>query len=89
MKQNISDDIWSFTPSKTLKVEKKIWNPQLEIFEPVTFVRVSYGGSELSTAIEFHTECYGKPKRQGQWWHDRDSIWLRSELATFWLLKMS
>jgi hypothetical protein len=75
-------------PSKTFVVHKRIWNADQEIFEPVTFVRVFGTNTELNSGIDFHTEHYGAPRRGITWWHDYDSIWLREDLATFWLLKI-
>jgi hypothetical protein len=82
-------EIQQLTPTKTTVVHKRIWNPDQKIFEPVTFVRVFHSRYELDSVIKYHTEHYGEPKLQGKWWHDRNGIWLREELATFWLLKTS
>jgi hypothetical protein len=83
------EEIQYTVPARTTVVHKRIWNPDQKIFEPVTFVRVLHSRYELDSVIKYHTEHHGKPQLQGKWWHDRNGIWLREELATFWLLKTS
>jgi len=83
-----NDVIWQeFTPARTARVRKQIWDNDKREFVVVHFVRVfTLTRRDLDQAREWHRENYGAPVYLGHWWHDDHSIWLRESLATFWLL---
>lgn len=86
--QQIFTEIELQSPTLLQRVKKQVWNEQKTQFLPVEFVRIfTLTSGDRSEACEWHRTNYGEPRYLGAWWHDDRSIWLREDLATFWLLK--
>lgn len=70
-------------------INKKLWNPATQQFEPKVFVRVNCSKSELQRESEWMTQQFGPPMYQGQWWVNdlTNDMWMADSLATFWYLK--
>lgn len=81
---------WDDAPvSNVTQVNKKIWNPATNEFEPRVFIRVKCTPSELRKEISWMEEQFGQPKYQGAWWVTEltNDLWMSDSLATFWYLK--
>ena len=81
---------WDDAPvGRAYIVNKKIWNPDTQNFEPRVFIRVNCNAAELRHEIEWMREQFGPPKYQGSWWTTEltNAMWMSDSLATFWYLK--
>lgn len=81
---------WDEPPvGRAYVVNKKIWNPETQEFEPRVFIRVHCDSKDLQRESEWMAEQFGPPKYQGHWWwiDITNDLWMSDSLATFWYLK--
>lgn len=88
-KSSISVD-WDDPPvTQAVMVNKQIWNPDTQTFEPRRFVRVKCTPAELRNESTWMTAQFGAPQYQGTWWFIEltNHLWMDEKLATFWYLR--
>lgn len=81
---------WNDAPvNRVTKVNKKIWNPVTNEFEPRVFIRIKCDSAELKSETTWMEEQFGPSKYQGKWWVTEltNDLWMSDSLATFWYLK--
>jgi hypothetical protein len=81
---------WDDPPvGRATVINKKIWDPTTQEFEPRVFVRVHCTSAELRNESQWMTDQFGPSEYQGKWWFNdlTNDMWMADSLATFWYLK--